>query len=211
MPVVLLVALLALPAGAAPPEEPVLIEGVTGVEGPECSADAIQAALNAGLDAKLPPHYLEGISGIAFLATVCQNNCLCRDYREATVRLRGAVRALGYEVIYLDGKTTPKEEAWRLIRDSLERGVPPVVFNLFGDWEDTPLVGIDEEKDLAWGMQPGKGDEPRSTSLSRWKSGQIWGYVLGPGNAEEVDRRALERERMLEVVAAAFRPGLDGG
>jgi hypothetical protein len=215
MPVRVLVAL-ALAAVLAPPSlaepgEAVLIEGVKGVVGPECGALAITRALNAGLDANLPDHDLEGFSGIAFLATVCQNNCLCRDYREATVRLQDAVRALGYEITHLNPKTMTKEEIWGLVRGSLDRGVPAVVFNLFGMGEDVPLVGIDEAKDLAWGMKPGAGDEPRSTSLSNWRSQEIWGYVVGPGSGKPVDRRKLERERLLEVVAAAFRPRLDGG
>ena len=62
---VLLFALIAVPAGAAPAETAGLIEGVKGIEGPETVSDALQSAMNAGLDAKLPEHYLEGFSGIA--------------------------------------------------------------------------------------------------------------------------------------------------
>jgi hypothetical protein len=212
MPRQSIAALVLVSLAAAAVAAPVMIPGVKGIEGSGTGAIAFTRALNAGFGAKLPDPYLEGFSGIAFLATVCQNNCLCRDYREADVRLAGAVRALGYDVTHLDGgKTVSNEKAWALIRSSLDRGVPAVAFNLFGGWQDAPLVGIDEGKDLLWGMQPGRGDEPRSTSLSTWRSADIWGYVIGPEVRKDVDRRALELERLLAVVAAAYRPILRGG
>ncbi|MBI4616878.1 MAG: hypothetical protein HY720_24910 [Planctomycetes bacterium] len=179
--------------------------------GPDCTMDSLTRAVNAGYGEGLPDHYLPGLSGVAFLATVCQDHCLCRDYREIAFRWAPALDGLGYASRYVDGAKIPPDEAWRALADSLGRGVPAVAFNLFGDMEDEPLVGYDEEKDLLWGVKPGGGAEYDSVPLSTWRSQTVFGYVVEARREGTVDRRRVERDRLVEVVAAAVRPPLEGG
>ena len=43
------------------------------------------------MDPELSEAYLFGISGTAFLATVCANNCNCRDFREMYTLIDGTL------------------------------------------------------------------------------------------------------------------------
>ena len=184
-----------------------VIEGIAPMSGREAMVKALTRALRVTLDPKLSEDYLFGITGTAFLATVCANNCNCRDFRELYSAINPTLDALGVPYEYFEGKD---EAIWGRIKASIAAGVPVTAWNLFGDKGDAALVGYDEEKDLAygWGIQPG-GPAYMTAPLSKWKAEGMYGYLVRPG--EKIDRKALERKQLELVVRMAHRAALEGG
>ena len=80
----LLIALLAPPLLAGETPTTSVIERVEPMEGPDPLLKSLGRAIRIAVDPSITDDYLHGISGSAFLATVCANNCTCRDFRNAT-------------------------------------------------------------------------------------------------------------------------------
>jgi len=189
-----------------------LIEGVPGgIEGPACALSSLARALEPSGLRGLPAFYLRGLSGDAMLATVCQNNCGCRDYREMQVRVMPVLDLLGLEAEYVAEPEIGTEVAWARVKASLDAGIPVVVFNLFGDQEDVPLVGYDEDADLAWGLRSDGSKDYASVPLGAWRAQMIFGHIVRKRGESDIDLRALEMQMLLAAVAAERRPLLDGG
>ena len=207
--VVCLLAVLAAPV-LAEDEKPAraVIEGVAPMTGRDAMVKGLTRILRVTMDPKLSEEYLFGISGAAFLATVCANNCNCRDFRELYNGVNPALKALGVEYEYFEGKDPA---IWDRIRASIDAGIPVTAWGLFGDGGDAILVGYDLEKDLAfgWGIGPA-GEEYASAPLSKWKAGGMYGYIV-KGVAGIADRAALERKQLEIAVRMAHRAALEGG
>ena len=207
---ILLAALVAAPVLAEeekPPSRQV-IEGIAPMQGRDAMIKALTRALRVTTDPDLSEDYLFGVSGTAFLATVCANNCTCRDFREVYTGVNTTLTALGVEYEYFEGKDPA---IWDRIKASIARGVPVTAWGLYGDGGDAVLVGYDEEKDLAygWGVKtPGK--EYMTAPLSKWRASGMYGYRL-EGKSKGVDRKSLEREQLMHVVRMAHRAPLEGG
>ena len=190
----------------APPSRHV-IEGVAPMQGRDAMVKGITRALRVVLDPELSEDYLFGLSGLAFSATVCANNCTCRDFREMYTGINSTLDALGVPYEFLEGKDPA---IWQRMKASIAAGIPVTAWGLYSDGGDAVMVGYDEEKDLAfgWGMKPG-GKEYMSASLSKFTGGWMSSYALKP--AKKMDRKALERERLVHVVRMAHRAPLEGG
>lgn len=186
-----------------------IIPGIERMEGPDPTMAALARAVRAAVDPAVTDEYMFGISGVAFLATVCANNCNCRDYRELSLRIEPGLRRIAVTSQYW------KEggpEAWEDIRKSIDDGVPVVVFNLFGDYEDALLTGYDLDKDLAygWGAAPA-GKEYATAKLSEWKGQPIYAYVVRRARRAALDLKAIELEALSGALALAARPAIEGG
>ncbi|MEN8150603.1 MAG: hypothetical protein ABFS86_12325 [Planctomycetota bacterium] len=192
---------------AAKPPSRHVIEGVAPLQGRDVMVKGITRALRVVYDPDLSEDYLFGLSGLAFSATVCANNCTCRDFREMYTSIDATLDALGVPYEFLEGKDPA---IWEKMKASIAAGVPVTAWGLFGDRCDAAMVGYDEEKDLAygWGMKP-DGKEYMSASLSKFTGGWMSSYVLAP--AKKTDRAALERTRLEHVVRMAHRASLEGG
>ena len=187
-----------------------IVPGIERLEGPDPTMAALARAVRAAVPPGVTDDYMYGISGVAFLATVCSNNCNCRDYRELALRIEPGLRrlGLGYKH-YEEGGAA----AWEDIRESIDDGVPVVVFNLFGDYEDAVLTGYDLDKDLVygWGAAPSPGAEYATAKLSAWKSEPIYAWVVRRGRQAALDLKAIEREALAGALALAARPPIEGG
>lgn len=190
-----------------------MIPDVEPMPGPDGLTKGLARAIRIAVDPDLTDDDLFGISGNAFLATVCANNCNCRDFREMILRVRPTLDALGIGYEYVEGKD---EAIWTRIKASIDGGVPVTAWNLFGDFEDALLVGYDEEQDLAYGRGAGAGagagdTEYTTTPLSRWKAGGMYGFIVRRGPKKAVDRARLERAQLRAALMLAHRPALEGG
>lgn len=185
-----------------------VIEGIPPLAGPDPTLAALARAVRVATDATVSDAYLFGVSGAAFLATVCANNCNCRDYRELSLRTDPTLRRLGVKFVHIqDGGP----EAWERMRRSIDDGVPVVAMNLFGDYEDALLVGYDEKQDLAYGWGVAAGERYATTKLSAWKSQPISGWVVERGRTAHDAPESIERDALALAVADAERPAIEGG
>ena len=130
--VVCLLAVLAAPVLAEEEKPPArkVIEGVAPMTGRDAMVKGLTRILRVTMDPKLSEEYLFGISGTAFLATVCANNCNCRDFRELYLAINPTLKALGVEYEYFEGKDAA---IWDRIRASIDAGIPVTAWGLFGD------------------------------------------------------------------------------
>lgn len=191
-------------------EDAHVIPDIEPMQGPDPTLSAVARSIRAASDPSVSDAYLFGVSGVAFLATVCSNNCNCREYRELFLRLDPTLMALGVEFEKLDNATD--EASWAKVKASIDDNVPVLIFNLFGDWEDAVLTGYDMGKDLAygWGAAPA-GKEYASTKLSAWRQQGITAYIVHRGKPAEIDRKAIELASLREVIACERRPPICGG
>jgi hypothetical protein len=205
---VLVLASLTAPAAAGDAPSRHVIDGVEPMEGPDPFVKAFARIVRTATGSKMTDDYLYGVSGAAFLATVCSNNCTCRDYRELVNQMEPTLTALGLTFEHFEGNDPA---IWDRIRASIDDGVPVLAWNLFGDFEDSLLTGYDEEKDrvYGWGVAPA-GDEYHTGSLESWRSGGMYGFIVERG-AKEVDAGKIERERLTLALEMAHRAPLEGG
>jgi len=204
-------AVCALAAAAAAQELPArhVIPEIPPLPGPDPLVKAIGRAVRVAADPALSDDYLFGVTGGAFLATVCSNNCNCRDYRELSLSVDPALDALGLRVERFDGTD---DATWLRVKASLADGVPVVAWNPFGDFEDALLTGYDEGNDLLYGWSPGtEGEDYAQAPLSKWRAAGMSGYLFGRGLRDGVDRRAVQASRLAVAVRMAHRPPIEGG
>jgi len=196
----------AAPAAEPPPRH--VIPDVEPVSGPDPMVRILARILRIAVDPGITDDDLYGLTGAAFLSTVCANNCTCRDFRELTIAVQHGLAEMGvsFEHFEEDGP-----EVWKRIKRSVADGVPVLAWNLFGDYEDGLLTGYDEEKDLVrgWGVEP-SGEEYREASLSKWRSGGLFGFIVERGEIA-ADRKALEDGALALIVRRMRRPPLEGG
>jgi hypothetical protein len=194
---------------AESPPSRYIITGVEPMEGPDPLVQSLGRAVRIAVDPAITDAYLGGISGSAFLATVCANNCNCRDYRELTLAVDPALAALGITFEHFE---KGDDACWERIKASIADGVPVVGWNPFGDFQDTLICGYDEEKDLlyGWSTKP-EGKEYTTGSLSKWRGEGIFGYIVSRGAKEKIDRKKLESAQLALVVRSAHRPAIEGG
>lgn len=191
-------------------EDAHVITNVEPMQGPDPTLSAIARSVRVAREPSLTDAYLFGVSGAAFLATVCSNNCNCREWRELSLRIDPALKALGVEFEKLEGGSD--DATWARVKASIDDGVPVQVWNLFGDWEDSLLTGYDLGKDLAygWGALPA-GKEYATAKLSEWRKQGISGYIVKRGKPAEGERKALELASLRNVLAFERRPPICGG
>jgi len=204
-------ALLTQPLFAGETPTRCVIEGVEPMGGPDPLVKSLGRAIRIAVDPSITDDYLAGISGSAFLATVCANNCNCRDYRELSLCVEPALTALGIKFEHFE---FPGGDAscWERIKASIADGVPVVGWSPFGDGQDTLITGYDEEKDLVYGWSSAPaGREYVTGSLNKWKSEGMFGYLVSRGPKPEVDRKQLEAAQLAFAVQMAHRPPLEGG
>lgn len=181
-----------------------MIEDVEPLRGTDPLLGGIARAIRIAADPKVTDASVAGVSGAAFLAAVCSNNCSCRDYRELFPRLRAGVAALGVTMEFLEWADA---SAWTRIKASIDDGVPVVAWNALGDEQDAVVVGYDEPKDELVALSA----EKRATGkLSTWKEGGILAFLVRRGR-KEVDRAKVDREAIRAAVALAHRAPLEGG
>ena len=194
--------LLAVPARHVIPDVPPMA-------GPDPLVPALARAIRIAADPAITDDYLYGVTGAAFLATVCSNNCTCRDYRDLVNEAKPALGALGLAVEPFDGSD---DELWERIRKSIEDGVPVVAWNAFGDFEDSLITGYDEERDLLYGRSAANaGDAYAEAPLTKWREGGMYGLLVRRGVREGVDRGAVERAQLGVAVRMERRPPIEGG
>jgi len=188
-----------------------VIDGVEPMEGADPLVKSLGRAIRIAVDPSISDSYLHGISGSAFLATVCANNCTCRDFRERDLAVKPALTALGIKFEHFE---FPGGDAdcWERIKASIADGVPVVGWSPFGDKKDTLITGYDEEKDLlyGWSSEPA-GKEYTTGSLSKWKGVGMFGYIVSRGPKLSIDRKKLESAGLALAVKMAHRPAIEGG
>jgi hypothetical protein len=192
------------PAGAG---EKKIIEGVKPFPGPQPAMKIMARMVRMAVDPTFTDDEMFGLSGTAFLATVCANNCTCRDFREMSIHWKALFKDLGISYEDFDGKD---EAIWTKIKASIDQGVPVLAWNLFGDHDDAILLGYDLDADEACGLGRAHDGAPAKTSLSKWKAGGMWGYIVHPGK-KTLDRAAVWPKRLHDIVLLALRPPLEGG
>jgi hypothetical protein len=206
--VVLALSLPALPALAESPPKRCVIQGVESLSGPAPLVPSLGRTVRAAVDPSISDDYLAGVSGVAFLATVCANNCTCRDYREMALVLNPALEALGIGFEHFE---KGDDACWERIKASIADGVPVVAWNPFGDYEDTLICGYDEEKDELYGWSTKPEDSYATGSISKWRGGGMFGYIIHRGAKDGVERKKLELEQLAQVVRMDHRPAIEGG
>jgi len=190
-------------------EDAHVIPNIEPMQGPDPTVGALARAIRAANDPAVTDTYLFGVTGAAFLATVCANNCNCREWRELSLRLDPTLRALGVPFEKIEGSD---DATWAKVKASIDDGVPVVGWNPLGDYEDAVITGYDVEKDLlyGWGAKPA-GKEYATGKLSEWRSGGMSAYILKKGALPEVDRKALELASLRGILAFERRPEIEGG
>ena len=190
-------------------EDAHVIPNIEPMEGPDPTVGALARAIRAANDPAVSDTYLFGVTGAAFLATVCANNCNCREWRELSLRLDPTLKALGVPFEKIEGSY---DATWGKVKASIDDGVPVVGWNALGDYEDAVITGYDVEKDLlyGWGAMPA-GKEYATGKLSEWRSGGMSGYIVKRAKLPEVDRKALELASLRGILAFERRPEIEGG
>ncbi len=190
-------------------EDAHVIPDIDPMQGPDPTVGALARAIRAADDPDLTDTYLFGVTGAAFLATVCANNCNCREWRELSLRLEPTLKALGVPYEKFEGSD---DATWAKVKASIDDGVPVVGWNAFGDYEDAVICGYDVAQDLLYGWGAlAAGKEYATGKLSEWRSGGMSGYIVKRGKLPEVDRNALELEVLRGVLAFERRPEIEGG
>jgi HEAT repeat protein len=177
------------------------------VPAPGGEADALWAALVPGA----PDLALEdvlAVSGFAFRATECANDCACREWREEALSIPAAARTLGVEAERIDLSRVPPEVAFKRLHASLQAGRaafyvgPNETGVVFGTKATPPLFFV---RALASGERH---DEARPAS----QLSELWELtLLEPAKQPLVlDRDARELLVLTHALAHAQRPPARG-
>ncbi len=196
-------------ATSQPPRQARVAQAIEPLQGPDPTLPALARVIRIAADPALSDDDLQGLTGAAFLATVCSNNCNCREWRELALRIGPALTVLG---ISFEQMTGGDDAAWERVKGSIADGVPVVLWNAFGDHEDALVTGYDLDADLLRGYGvSAAGAGEREGKLSAWKAGGIHGFIVRRGKGDVGDRLRLELDAIDFAVAAALRPALEGG
>ena len=185
-----------------------IILDVEPVGGRDPMVRCLARIIRIAVDQTLTDDDLYGLSGIAFLATVCANNCTCRDFRELAISVEYTMKKMGISFEHFEGNDAA---IWDRIKTSIDDGVPVLAWNILGDFADGLMTGYDEEKDLVYGWgTKSAGKEYDTGSLSEWKGGGMYGTIIHRGKKKLVTKE-LEREQLGLIVRMMRRPAMEGG
>jgi PDZ domain len=150
---------------------------------------------------------LVGMSGLADEATMCRQDCDCREVLHSADRLQALVAPLGGSVTpYAAGASSP-EAAWEALQRELKAGRPVMAEGLKGPASLNLVVGCDPASQKVIYLDEG---ERRERSFAAWTQGP-WEMSTARVRTTRLPGPKVERDAVVSMLVRARQPRIEGG
>jgi PDZ domain len=184
----------------------ILLEGVTDGRYVDPFLDAAEALVHSeGYHGEFAD--LVGLSGLADEATMCRQDCECRELLHSAERLAALVAPLGGHVTsYAAGDTEP-ETAWEALEAELKAGRPVMAEGLEGPASLNLVVGCDPDSRTVVYLDDAS---RRESSFAEWTKGR-WAMSAARLGTTSVPGPKAALDAIATMLVRARQPRIEGG